>query len=110
MKFVTEAFWQHSWIDHEISILMIYNTLSFLGSEEVKLRFERSPDSPSSHYCVPYSAYISRVFNFMNFVTLELFTKFIQQKFEPLHCNTHGQHEFAKFIQRIPSKQLFTKI
>ena len=31
-------------------------------------------------------------------------------KFQPLHCNTHGQHEIAKFFQRIPSKQLFAKI
>ena len=56
---------------------------------------------------IPYSAYISRVFNFAN---LESFAKFIQRKFEPLLCNTHGQHEFAKFIQRIPSKQPFAKI
>ena len=59
---------------------------------------------------IPYSAYISLVFNFVNFMNLESFVNFIQQKFEPLHCNTHGQHEFAKFIQRIPSKQLFAKI
>ena len=59
---------------------------------------------------LPFSAYISWVFNFTNFANLESFAKFIQQKFEPLHCNTHGQHEFAKFIQRIPSKQLFAKI
>ena len=44
------------------------------------------------------------------FANLESFAKFIQRKFEPLHCNTHGQHEFAKFIQRIPSKQLLAKI
>ena len=53
---------------------------------------------------IPYSAYISRVFNFANIANLESFAKFIQRKFEPLRCNTHGQHEFAKFIQRIPSK------
>ena len=58
---------------------------------------------------IPYSAYISRVFNFANFANLESFAKFIQRNFEPLHCNTHGQHEFAKFIQRIPSKQPFAK-
>ena len=56
---------------------------------------------------LPYSAYISQVFNFVN---LESLAKFIQLKFEPLRCNIHGQHEFAKFIQRIPSKQLFTII
>ena len=50
----------------------------------------------------PYGAYISRVFNFANFANLESFAKFIQRKFEPLRCNTYGQHEFAKFIQRIP--------
>ena len=61
----------------------------------------------TSNVGIPYGAYISRVFNFAN---LESFAKFIQQKFEPLRCNTHGQHEFAKFIQRIPSKQLFAKI
>ena len=59
---------------------------------------------------VDFSAYISRVFNFANFTNLESSMKFIQRKFEPLRCNTHGQHEFAKFIQRIPSKQLFVKI
>ena len=57
-----------------------------------------------------YSAYILQVFNFANFVNLELLAKFIQLKFQPLHCNTHGQHEFAKFFQQIPSKQLFAKI
>ena len=45
-----------------------------------------------------------------NFANLESFTNFIERKFEPLRCNTHGQHEFAKFIQQIPSKQLFAKI
>ena len=56
---------------------------------------------------IPYSAYILWVFNFAN---LESFVKFIQLKFELLRCHTHGQHEFVKFFQRIPSKQLFTKI
>ena len=64
----------------------------------------------TSNVGILYGAYISRVFNFANFANLELFAKFIQRKFEPLCCNTHGQHEFAKFIQRIPSKQLFAKI
>ena len=58
----------------------------------------------------PYSAYILRVFNFVNFVNLESFVKFIQLKFEPLHCHTCEQHEFAKLFQQIPSKQLFAKI
>ena len=53
---------------------------------------------------IPYSAYISRVFNFMNFANLELFTKFIQLKFESLRCHMHGQHAFVNFFQRIPSK------
>ena len=61
-------------------------------------------------WTIPYSTYISRVFNFTNFVNLESFMEFIQLKFEPLHCNTHGQHKFAKFVQRITSKQLFAKI
>ena len=39
---------------------------------------------------IPFSAYISRVFNFANIANLESFAKFIQRKFEPLHCNTHG--------------------
>ena len=68
------------------------------------------PPSGSQVVAILYSAYISRVFNFANFANLESFVKFIQRKFEPLRCNTHGQHEFAKFIQRIPSKQLFAKI
>ena len=57
---------------------------------------------PTQGLILPYGAYISRVFNFANFANLESFAKFIQRKFEPLRCNTHGQHEFAKFIQRIP--------
>ena len=51
--------------------------------------------------CIPFSAYISWVFNFAN---LESFVIFIQLKFEPLHFHTHGQHAFTK---RIP---LFMKI
>ena len=39
-----------------------------------------------------YSTCILRVFNIMNFVNLESFVKFIQLKFEPLCCHTHGQH------------------
>ena len=69
------------------------------GREKLELRHKACK--------IPYSAYISRIFNFAN---LESFMKFIQLKFETLHCNTHGQHEFAKFFQQIPSKQLFTKI
>ena len=49
---------------------------------------------------LPYSTYISRVFNFANFTNLELFVKFIHLKFEPLHCHTYGQHEFAKFFNK----------
>ena len=60
--------------------------------------------------CIPYSAYISRVFNFANFANLEPFAKLIQLKFEPLGCHAHGQHALAKFFQRIPSKQQFAKI
>ena len=50
-------------------------------------------------YVLPYSAYISRVFNFVNFANLESFAKFIQLKFEPLCCNTHGQHKFANYFK-----------
>ena len=53
---------------------------------------------------ISYRTYISRVFNFVN---LESFTKLIQLKFEPLHCHTHGQHEFVDFSQQLPSKQLY---
>ena len=35
-------------------------------------------------HIILYSAYISRVFNFTNFVNLESFVKFIQLKFEQL--------------------------
>ena len=45
-----------------------------------------------------YSTYILQVFNFVNFANLESFTKFIQLKFEPLCCHTHGQHTSAKFF------------
>ena len=44
VKFVSDALWRHSQIDHEISIDDMY-TLSFLGS----CSFECSPDSPSSY-------------------------------------------------------------
>ena len=55
-----------------------------------------------------YSAYISWVFNFTN---LESFTKFIQLKFEPLHCHTHAwATRIHEFFQQISSKQLFVKI
>ena len=47
---------------------------------------------------------------FPNFANLESFAKFIQLKFEPLRYHTHGQLEFAKFFQRIPSKQQIAKI
>ena len=50
---------------------------------------------------IPYSAYISQVFNFTNFVNFKLFVKFIQLKFEPLHCQVHGQHSSVKFFQQI---------
>ena len=50
VMFATDAFWQPSRIDHEISILMIYTYIEF--SEQVKLRFERSPDSPSIDYFI----------------------------------------------------------
>ena len=59
---------------------------------------------------IPYSAYISGVLNFANFTNFESFAKIIQLKYEQLRCHTHGQHEFAKFFQQIPSKQLFAKI
>ena len=61
-------------------------------------------------WTIPYSACISQVFNFANFANLESLVKFIELKFEPLHCHIHGQHKFAKFFQRIPSKQLSAKI
>ena len=47
---------------------------------------------------IQYSAYISRVFNFTNFASLESFVQFFKLKFETLHCNTHEQHEFVKFF------------
>ena len=59
---------------------------------------------------VPYSAYISQVFNLVNFANLESFMKFIQLKLEPLCCHMHGQHTSMNIFQRIPSKQLFVKI
>ena len=56
---------------------------------------------------LPYSAYILRVFNFTNFTNLESFAKFIQLKFQPLCCNTHGQHKFVKeFLQSSYSQNL----
>ena len=35
---------------------------------------------PTSYVCIPYSAYISRVFNFADFVNLESFAKLFQRK------------------------------
>ena len=43
---------------------------------------------------LPYSTYISWVFNFANLANLE----FIKLKFEPLRCHVHGQHVSAKFF------------
>ena len=53
------------------------------------------------------SAYISQVFNFVNFVNFESFAKFIQLKFEPLHCQAHGQHASAKFFSMKSFKTAF---
>ena len=48
---------------------------------------------------IPYSEYISRVFNFANFVNFVSFVKFIQLNFKPLRFHSHGQHAFVKFFQ-----------
>ena len=51
------------------------------------------------HITLPYSAYISRVFNFANFVNFESFAKLIQLKFEPLghaHAQVHMIRQWLK--------------
>ena len=49
-------------------------------------------------FVILYSAYVLWVFNFTNFVNLELFVKLIQLKFEPLRCHVHGQHTSMNFF------------
>ena len=60
-------------------------------------------------YLIPYSAYILRVFNFVNFANLESFVKFIQRKLS--HCtvtpmgNTNSRNLFNEFLQSSYSRK-----
>ena len=69
--------------------LSVENSAAGMSVIQLNLRLE---------YTVLQVLIILRVFNDANFANLESFAKFIQRKFEPLCCNTHGQHEFVKFI------------
>ena len=62
---------------------------------------------------IPYSAYISRVFNFANFASLESFAKLIQRIFDTSKLSHIGDvlsSAFAKLFQRNFKKKLFAKI
>ena len=89
-------------------MLWLFNARKLNGSRlKVREKEKERAKWNDSRASLLYSAYILWVFNFAN---LESFVKYIQLKFEPLRCHTHGKLKFAKLFQRIPLKQLFVKI
>ena len=44
---------------------------------------------PTPQFVLPYSAYISRVFNFANFANFESFAKLFQRKFGHFEVEPH---------------------
>ena len=61
-------------------IIMYNNTLSERRIRTMYMHAAQTLER-DEYYNIPYSAYISRVFNFANFASLESFAKLIQRIF-----------------------------